>query len=277
MRDSQSINLSDEYSEKDGQLIESAKQLIKFGKEIEAAGVPLSTINEDGDREPNAELGARFQVIFKKVSKELEEKDKAEKGEEEVKKPETLFQKVFKLFFASKARADEGKGKKNSSSAFGLGSIDNLSAEIDRATIHLRSDQTIDSNQNDARILEDVVRLTKLVSLANEPNQAPKMKVEVEKAVTAIANVALTYKYNSPNTALVAAENKSLEISTMSMDKATEIRIDKPTGTIDINSMQEKLQRGSQATSINDLPITEQAIAQKERSNQAFTNLPKRN
>ena len=171
MRDSESINLSDEYSEKDGQLIEAAKQLIKFGKEIEAAGVPLSIINKEGDREPNAELGARFQAIFKKVSKELEEKEKAE---EEAKAPETMFQKVFKLFFASKAKADEGKGKKSSSSAFGLGSVDNLSAEIDRATIHLRSDQTIDSNQNDARILEDVVRLTKLVASANGPNQAPK-------------------------------------------------------------------------------------------------------
>ncbi len=274
MRDGESINLGDEYSEKDGQLIEAAKQLIKFGKEIEAAGVPLS-IGEGDDREPNAELGARFKVIFKKVSKELEEKEKAE---EEAKAPEeTMFNKVFKLFFASKAKADEGKGQKGGLSAFGLGSVDNLSAEIDRATIHLRSDQTIDSNQNDARILEDVVRLTKLVASANEPNQAPKMKVEVEKAVTAIANVALTCKYDSPTTLLVAAENKSLEMSTMSMDKATEIKIDKPTGAIDVNSMQEKLQRGAKEVSNKDLPITEQAIAQKEKSNEAFTNLPKRN
>jgi hypothetical protein len=188
------------------------------------------------------------------------------------------YERWYKFLFASKAKADEGKGKKKSSSAFGLGSVDNLSAEIERATIHLRSDQTIDSNQNDARILEDVVRLTKLVSLSNEPNQAPKMKVEVEKAVTAIANVALTYKYDSPNTSLVAAENKSLDMSTMSMEKATEIKIDKPTGTIDVNSMQVRLQRGSaEETSIKDLPITEQARAQREKANEAFTNLPKRN
>ena len=275
MVDGESINLSDEYSEKDGKLIEAAKQLIKFGKEIEEAGVPLSTINEEGDREPNAELGLRFKAVFKKVSEELEEQ--AEQAEK-VKKPETMLQKAFKFLFASKAKADEGKGKKKSSSAFGLGSVDNLSAEIERATIHLRSDQTIDSNQNDARILEDVVRLTKLVSLSNEPNQAPKMKVEVEKAVTAIANVALTYKYDSPNTSLVAAEKKSLGMSTMSMEKVTEININNPTGTIDVNSMKARLQRGSaEETSIKDLPITKQAIEQKETSNKAFTNFPKRN
>ena len=275
MVDGESINLSDEYSEKDGKLIEAAKQLIKFGKEIEEAGVPLSTINEEGDREPNAELGLRFKAVFKKVSEELEEQ--AEQAEK-VKKPETMLQKAFKFLFASKAKADEGKEKKKSSSAFGLGSVDNLSAEIERATIHLRSDQTIDSNQNDARILEDVVRLTKLVSLANEPNQAPKMKVEVEKAVTAIANVALTYKYDSPNTSLVAAENKSLDMASQSLGEATAIKIDKPTGAIDINSMQAKLQSSSaQESSIRDLPITEQARAQREKANEAFTNLPKRN
>lgn len=275
MVDGESINLSDEYSEKDGKLIEAAKQLIKFGKEIEEAGVPLSTINEEGDREPNAELGLRFKAVFKKVSEELEEQ--AEQAEK-VKKPETMLQKAFKFLFASKAKADEGKEKKKSSSAFGLGSVDNLSAEIERATIHLRSDQTIDSNQNDARILEDVVRLTKLVSLANEPNQAPKMKVEVEKAVTAIANVALTYKYDSPNTSLVAAENKSLDMSTMSMEKATEIKINKPTGTIDVNSMQARFQSISpQTTSISDLPITQEAKKRKAKADEEYIPIPPRN
>ncbi len=111
----------------------------------------------------------------------------------------------------------------------------------------------------------------------NEPNQAPKMKVEVEKAVTAIANVALTYKYDSPNTSLVAAENKSLGMSTMSVEKVTEININNPTGTIDVNIMQARLQRGSAEEAYNkDLPITKQAIERKETSNKAFTNFPKR-
>ena len=275
MVDGESINLSDEYSEKDGKLIEAAKQLIKFGKEIEEAGVPLSTINEEGDREPNAELGLRFKAVFKKVSEELEEQ--AEQAEK-VKKPETMLQKAFKFLFVSKAKADEGKGKKKSSSAFGLGSVDNLSAEIERATIHLRSDQTIDSNQNDARILEDVVRLTKLVSLSNEPNQAPKMKVEVEKAVTAIANVALTYKYDSPNTSLVAAENKSLDMASQSLGEATAIKIDKPTGAIDINSMQDRFQSISpQTTLIRDLPITQEAKERKAKANKENIPIPPRN
>ena len=275
MVDGESINLSDEYSEKEGKLIEAAKQLIKFGKEIEEAGVPLSTINEEGDREPNAELGLRFKAVFKKVSEELEEQ--AEQAEK-VKKPETMLQKAFKFLFVSKAKADEGKGKKKSSSAFGLGSVDNLSAEIERATIHLRSDQTIDSNQNDARILEDVVRLTKLVSLSNEPNQAPKMKVEVEKAVTAIANVALTYKYDSPNTSLVAAENKSLDMASQSLGEATAIKIDKPTGAIDINSMQDRFQSISpQTTLIRDLPITQEAKERKAKANKENIPIPPRN
>ena len=90
--------------------------------------------------------------------------------------------------------------------------------------------------------------------------------------------MALTYKYDSPNTSLVAAENKSLDMASQSLGEATAIKIDKPTGAIDINSMQAKLQSSSaQESSIRDLPITEQARAQREKANEAFTNLPKRN
>lgn len=267
--------------QKDGHQIEISK-ILNFAKQIEASGVPLST-GKGEDRKPNLELAGRFQIAFKKATlKVKEERSFKNKIFKNMKKLLNILAnkskaKDAKILESKRKEREENQGKQASGS-FGMSSVDNLSAEIERQTIKLKSASTIDSSQNDARILEDIVKLTKLVSSANGPSQAPKMKVEVEKAVTSIANIAVTYKYNSPSTALIAEGKDKLDKQTESIGESTNLKMDKNTGEVDViakpkPSIRDSLKKNtSDIVSNKDLPITNEARLRKERANKEFSS-----
>lgn len=146
---------------------------------------------------------------------------------------------VTKLCSLQQSQPENKKENENDSTKL-------LEQELARAIVHLRSANTIDSDANDLRILEDMAKITMLVSTLS--GRGGK---NIDLAKQSINNYSLT----TGGAPLQGAVNRqSLKTNAEPMTKALRYHLDQQTASVDINT----------------LPTTEEAKAAKERRNKKY-------
>lgn len=215
----------------EGELTEEAKELIEIGKDLEQEGYELSK-GLGPKRKINRELVLR--LIHARNKKSTKNKIEME-----------FLRKIFKNILKS---AKSRKSKVRNKNEYGINSKDFLEKELARAIIGLRSANTADSDVNDLRILEDMAKITMLVSALSG-----KGSRSIDMAQRSINNVSFTVRGASLQNAV---SMQALKVNTESMDQALRYHLDKASASIDISS----------------LPTTEEAKIEKERANKKFSD-----
>lgn len=212
------------------ELTEKARHLIALGRELERRGYPLSNgVGED--RKINTEL----------VIELIEEKNRDPNEQQK-----SIFKDILKKLFGKKPLTDQ---QTQSGDGYGLGSTKNLEIQMNSAIANLRSDNTVDSDANDLRILQDMAKITALASTL------PRGSKAVDVATHAMNYYSLTNKGNaSLGTSL---NSQTLEVNRKPLDVTLRYHLEKKTA--------DPLDHRS-------LPITEEAKKAKERANQRFSS-----
>lgn len=239
---------------------EAELHLIAVGKAIEARGITVAT-TIDGKIEPNLELSSAFAA----AKTRNREKAQVETQEQESKGFLSKLFGVAKSFFLGSE--DKNNSKQASSSFGGLGSVDALTAELEREVSQLRSIPRDGSAQNDLAMLQ---KMSSVMAKASELERTQGARVQpspqVEQALITVSNISLVDKRSASGNIAGELQAAQLHVAEQSIGASTQQHQGQSANEM-INSLQ-----GSAGTNIHPsaVPTTAAAQAEKDKRNKAF-------